>query len=888
MKGKKIGHYKIVEQLGEGGMGVVYKAEDTKLKRTVALKFLPLHTVASKQEKSRFTREAQAAAALNHSNIATVYAIDEEDGQAYIAMEYIEGRSLKELVDAGPLKMKSVVKIASQTALGLQAAQERGVIHRDIKSNNIMVTDKGVVKIMDFGLAKLSGSSMLTKQGTTLGTAAYMSPEQARGEDVDYRTDIWSLGVVLYEMTTGSLPFRGDYEQALVYAIMNENPEPLTAVRTGVPMELERIINKCLAKSPADRYQNANEIPVDLKGVQYSSGGSSSVITAPVTPSKIGSARPSRFKRMLVWGAVAIAFAAVGIGAWLSGVKSQTSKVRRLAINTNGTLSFARNSSVDIARNGENIVYAARLKGKKMLFLRAMNTFMSNPVQGTEGASSPFFSPDGQWIGFHSDGQIKKVSVFGGVPVTVAEVKNLLGASWSRDNIIYFAASSETQSGVLMQVSASSGEVRPLLTADDAGQPDIYCWPRILPGDKALLVTALPAGSRDPDAGSIYVLDLQSNEFRKVLDGGIDGRYSPTGHIVAAWSGGLLAAPFDVGQLAVTGPTVPVLEQLYLDIGNVPSYAFSEDGALVFVQGPKQVTERELLFASPKGDLTAAGAGRKNYFRPAPSPNKPESAVLIDDGDGADIWIVQHDRDDAVRLTDAGDNNHPVWSPDGSKLAFSAQHDSKWTVYVKSLNPAGEARELTRIGKPHWPTSWSPDGKSLLFVQDEPDSSSDVWLLRPGKEMSTEPVLHTSADEAQAQFSPDGRWIAYVSNANGSDEVYVRSFPGTAEAYRVSDGGGMWPAWHPRGDAIYYRQGESIMAASVQANNDSLTVSSQGPVLPVLSRDGHFAYSSRNDRFLFVAERDQYVTDNLHIVLNWFEELNHKVPSGKKLLSFRF
>jgi len=454
MIGQTISHYpvfrdpvqrdKILAKLGEGGMGVVYKAEDTRLKRIVALKFLSDIALGG-EEKSRFLREAQAAAALNHPNICTIYAIDEVDGQMFIAMEFIVGQSLREKIEAGPLKIDEAIKFAMQVADGLQAAHEKGITHRDIKSANLMITEKSQVKIMDFGLAKLSrGGTMLTKKGMTLGTAAYMSPEQARGEVVDHRTDIWSLGVVLYEMISGRLPFRGEYEAAMMYSILNEDPEPLTSLRSNVPIDLERVVAKMLAKNPAARYQHVDELPVDLKTIDLSATGTSRISMAKVT--KQPEKQSAFWLRAIPWS-IAILLAAALI-AILVLQRPSPAPVKRSSINLPESAPIAPIGSAPlgigrpalaISPDGTNLVYVAAVGGKTQLYRRPMDQFEAVPIPGTEGAYNPFFSPDGQWIGFFAGNEMKKVSILGGGPVLLCEVYNPYGASWGPDDRIIFS-----------------------------------------------------------------------------------------------------------------------------------------------------------------------------------------------------------------------------------------------------------------------------------------------------------------------------------------------------------------------------------------------------------------------------------------------------------------
>jgi serine/threonine-protein kinase len=443
MIGKTILHYKILGKLGEGGMGVVYKAEDTKLERVVALKFLPTNTLTGAEEKKRFKREAKAAAALNHPNICHIYAIDEANDQLFIAMEFIEGKSLAEMVAGAyggvPLPLNDAINYASQIATGLQAAHEKDITHRDIKSANIMVTDKGQVKIMDFGLAKLGNRSMLTKEGRTLGTAAYMSPEQARGEAVDHRTDIGSLGVVLYEMISGQLPFRGGYEQAMMYSICHEDPQPLTALRTGVPLALDGIIAKALAKDPSVRYQHVDELPADLKAAREASKSTSKHLLAKKW-------RPPQKKQIWFWGiATTLIGMLVGVAVWewLRPVRSTPAAVTRFHVplpEGQHTAESGAQAALALSPDGKYLVYVAKDGKDQRLYLRPMDALQAKPIAGTEGASTPFFSPDGQWIGFFADNMLKKVPTTGGpaLQITQAPTSEAVGATWNRDDVIVY------------------------------------------------------------------------------------------------------------------------------------------------------------------------------------------------------------------------------------------------------------------------------------------------------------------------------------------------------------------------------------------------------------------------------------------------------------------
>lgn len=878
-KGKKISHYKILKKIGEGGMGVVYKAEDTKLHRTVAIKFLPLDKLGSKQEKSRFIREAQASAALNHPNIATVYEIDELEGQSFIVMEFVEGRDLKEIIDDSPLKFKKALDIASQVAQGLQAAHDHGVVHRDIKSSNIMVTEKGQVKIMDFGLAKLAGSSMLTKKGTTLGTAAFMSPEQTRGEDVDYRTDIWSLGVVLYEMVTGSLPFKGDYEQALIYSIVNENPEPMTALRSRVPMELERIADKCMAKDADARYQHANEIPVDLKAIDITSS-SSSVIQPIPSKNATKSKRPSKIKHFVSWTFRLLLLALIIYSVWHLWKFTSNTPVRRLVINTDTDLDISENSMLAISPQGENVIYVGKQNGETKLFLRAMDKFEAMAIQGTESAESPFFSHDGKWIGFFADGKLKKISIYGGVPVTLAETKIFFGATWAPNDTIYFSGNKTIAESncYLFQVSANGGEAKVLTQAQDSLKSVHHCFPEILPGSKVLLFTRLPKQSNNPDEGVIEVLDLESGERQKVLEGGVYARYSDTGHITAAKSGGLFAVPFNLAKLEVTGPTVPVLDHIFMNNGLIPNYTFSNDGSLIYAQGEKGSQKKKIVSMDQNGETKDVFDQHGDYSQVCFSPNGSKIAVTVGRGETAGIGLIDPLKKEFSNLAIEGANNNPVWSPDGKFLTFTSKRNGKSNIYQKRYNTDLSPGQLTTGDNRQFPTSWAPDGKTLAFCEDHPDSNLDVWLLKFDKDTTAQPFIATKFKEHQAMFSPDGKWIAYTSDLSGSDEIYVRSYPDSGEAIKISGTGGTYPNWHPLENKLYFRQRDKLLEVNCQFA-PVFKVEKAVEIIKLDHTFHNYTISSNGDSFIFIVDEQVQSIKNFNVVLNWFEELNQQVPS---------
>jgi serine/threonine-protein kinase len=866
MIGKTISHYKILEKLGEGGMGVVYKAHDTKLKREVALKFLPAHAIASEDEKHRFIQEAQAAASLSHANIATVFGIDEHDGDMFIAMEYIEGQTLKDKINEGPLKLKDVVRIAEQIARGLAAAHEKGIVHRDIKSANVMLTGKDQVKIMDFGLAKVTAGSLVTKVGTTLGTISYMSPEQARGETVDNRTDVFSLGVILYEMITGQLPFKGEYESAIIYAILNTDPEPLTAVRTGVPIALERIVLKAMAKDPAERYQHVDELPVDLKRIDLTSGRPPR-ISETMAKGKIPQ-KSASWKQLFPWGVAAL----MTIVVFFFGLKLQRRKplaVTRCNINLSVSAPLAPIGSAPygigrpaliISPDGTNLVYVTNSDGMNQLYLRPMDQPEAVPIPGTEGAYDPFFSPDGQWIGFFAGNQIKKVAIGGGTPISLCEAPNAFGAAWGHDGRIVFT---QDQADRLSNVSENGGKPVDLV---ESGR---YNWPHILPGNKAVLASS---------GSGIKAISLDTGEERVLIEGGTNPRFLSTGHLIYSRGDRMMAVPFDHKKVAVTGTPVPLAEPVRIEASRgAAQCAISNNGTLVYLPGGAQ-NRKSLLWLDRNGDVEPLPLPAEVYGTFRLSPDGRRLAIEIFREEIGNIWIYDLISGSHKQLTSQGSNRYPVWTPDSRHVIFRSDRDGKNTLFMKSVIGSGELTQLFSSTESVGPYSCSPDGRFLAMYLGQ-----DIFVLPLNGEGKAEQLTRSAIDLWAPAFSPDGRWIAYGAQEQ-AETIYVEPYPPTGERWKVSTDWGEEPIWSPNFNELFYRNGRKWMVVKYT------TVPNFSPERPKVLFEGDYlnvgglSYDVSPDgrRFLLLkSSEEQAVHTQLNVVFNWSEELKRRVPGDQ-------
>ena len=900
MIGQTISHYRIIEKLGEGGMGVVYKAEDTKLKRPVALKFLAAHLLDDDEITARFRREAEAAAALTHSNIAVIYDIDESDGRSFIVMEFVEGRNVSDTIAERPLKLDQALDLAIQTAQGLRAAHEKGVVHRDIKSANLMVTPQGQVKIMDFGLAQLAERSRLTQTTAVLGTPSYMSPEQALGEKTDRRTDLWSLGVVLYEMVTGRLPFEGERQEAVLYGITSEEPEPVTALRAGLPMDLEWIISKVLAKNRDERYQHAADLLVDLQTLKKKVGsGISATLRASQRMSGTAAARgeqQQRRKRVVLAAAAAVAGLVLGIAATLLlyGPGDSPEAVTRRWPITLPEQPKESYSPMVISPDGRQIVWAAG-SPTPTLWIRDITQEAARVIPGTPGAMFPFWSPDSQTIGFGTKTELSKIPIEGGTPRRICKLQgteSFGGGTWSPDGdmIVFSSPSGKNNTDVrLFKVAALGGIPELLFEKNRQPARGFDILPSFLPARPGSRLLAFSRG--DFDRGfNMLVMNLDNSE-QQDLGSGYGPAYSATGHLLYMTNGGqggLWALPFSTDTLQAVGSKLLVARE-----GFIPSVA--RDGTVVY--GDFYITSRKQLVLLDRNGakLRKIGEPQDGISYPDLSPNGQQVAVSGKTDGNLDIWIHELNRSLAADKTSSEDNDFwPTWLPSGQEIAFSSAPKSdgtngkKKTLYIQSSDERNTAKPLlggaTNEGLI---TDWSSDGRFALSVRPaRKGRGNDLWYLKKKDDGVYEaaPFLETRFGEGRAQFSPDHDWVVYDSTGSKQREVYLRSFPDAAGIQQVSINGGSQPRWSRDGKTIFYVEGKSLMAVPI-ANEAGIRL---GEPVKLFDSDGlrysplsmstlNYDVSADGQSFVVIEPAETKKTDiKGHVIENWFAEFKDR------------
>ena len=870
MIGQTISHYKITAKLGEGGMGEVYVATDLKLDREVALKFLPPHLSADPEFLSRFQHEAKAAAALSHPNIVTVYEFGEHEGRQFMALELVEGQTLEALIKSGDLPLPKCLETAIQICDGLAAAHHAGIIHRDIKPANILVDKSDRVRILDFGLAKSRRATTETRVGTTVGTVQYESPEQSRGEQVDHRSDIFSFGVVLYEMIAGRTPFPGEIVEAIRYAIAHEAPEPLARYRANVPDDLQRIVSKCLAKEPRARYQNIEEVPVDLRAIDLSAAAVGARISRPPAPAE-RQVRPPLWRLALPWSVAAVG---VILAVWglVRTAKAPRAPVERFTTYLSGAdRQSGYSPSFALSPDGRKLVYTSPYETTSQLFLRDLDKDDSRPLPGTERGDEPFFSPDGEWVGFFANGELKKLYLNGGKPVTLCQAVG--SGCWGEDDTIFFC---RAWSEGLWKISVDGGNpIQVTKPNHDAGEFGHFL-PEVLPGGAAVLFTVWHTTLKD---AAVDILLLKTGERRTLVTGGSGARYVPTGHLVYAQMGALVAAPFDLNTLSLGELRLPVIEE----INQVQGYgsarlSFSPAGTLVYERGGSWSARRQFVWISRSGEcqpLPGVPSGSYSGFALSPDGRRLAFTKFADGADN--IWVHELDGGRVTQVTSKSGNYNPIWSPDGHWLAFTSYRLGPFSVWRVPADQSGPEECLLAGPCDLGALCWSPDGRSLLYYRDDPSTRSDIWRLSIGGDSTSAPLLTESYSESGAALSPSGRLLAYGSDQSGRWEVYVRAYPVLGGILWNSTGGGVSVCWSRDGRELFYGIGEKLIAVPI------LSESPFQAGAPVVLLEGKYRGldPAPDGRFLTLRDEKEAVPTELVVVVNWFDELKRLVPTGK-------
>ncbi len=889
--GMRLGPYEIVAPLGAGGMGEVYRAKDTRLGREVAIKVLPQHLSANPEVRTRFEREAKTVSSLNHSNICTLFDVGREGDTDYLVMELIEGETLAQRLMKGALPVSEVLRLGSQIADALDRAHRAGVIHRDLKPGNVMLT-KGGAKLMDFGLARATGlvgpvsgsgatmaaltqsptvAQALTAEGTIVGTFQYMSPEQLEGSEADPRADLWALGCVLYEMVTGVRAFEGKSQASLISSIMKEEPRSLLEIAPVSPPALDRLVRACLAKEADDRLQTAHDVKLQLQWI--AEAGSSSGVAAPVV-----ARRHSRER--VAWVAALSVVVLAGIAAVLLLPRSGGSRAAIYAAllpPAGGAFSsgFDTPQPIAVSPDGKEVVFCARRgEGAEFLWVRSLDSPEARPLPGTEGASGPFFSPDGRSVGFFANGKLKRVEIAGGPVITVTEVADHRGGSWGSAGVILLSAGSD---GPILRVSAEGGPTTPVTVLDTTLGESTHRYPVFLPDGKHFLYLARRSGAGTGREPAIYAASLGSPKRKRVASVASNVVYA-SGRLIYVSGGVLLAQPFDVGRLSTTGPAIPVAEDVrWEERFSRGVFAASQNGVLVFMTG-SALARTQLMWLDRTGRALGRVGEPSDYTyggTPEISPDGSSAAMAILNSERgtSDVFQIDLETGRRTRVT-VEESDHPacVWSHDGTRVLVLDTAGSLGHIVFRTLGGTRADTVLTRPGYP-WPRSASPDGRYILYsIRGGLNVAQDLLAAPTSGTEPPIPVAVSPGDEEQGKFSPDGRWVAYMSNESGRPEVYVVTFPAREGKWQVSQGGGSEPRWSRDGRELFYIDAENrFQSVEVIHSPSGFTAGAVRPLFQYHGVGGTWRYDVSPDgsRFLVTTAPENEPLSSITIITNW-------------------
>lgn len=900
VSGTRLGPYEIVSILGAGGMGEVYRARDARLGRDVALKVLPEAFAADANRMARFEREAKVLASLNHPNIAAIYGLEESDSVRALVMELVEGQTLAERIAQAAIPLDEALPTARQLCEGLEYAHERGVVHRDLKSANVKLTPDGQAKILDFGLAKALGpdsasavdpansptfSGLATQPGIILGTAAYMSPEQAKGRPVDRRADIWAFGCLLYEALTGKRAFGGQTVSEVLAAIMRDEPAWSVLPET-VPPSIRQLLKRCLMKDARQRLQAIGEARITIE--QALSG---SDVAAEPTPAlaDVKAGRAVAWTVAVPWGVAAILALAVLI---LLPARLQRSPgpVMHLSLEAQAQHfegDFA--STVAISRDGTRVAYVAVAETPEtekkeelsspqpqtfQLVVRKLDQLAPTPLPETAGGTAPFFSPDGRWIGFYSGGALRKISSDGGPIVTLCEVPSIVGASWGDDGFIYFALIGTAQ---ILRVPEDGGTPKVVVQAASGEDEASFRWPQVLPDGKTLLFTAAGASWLAKHYRT-EAYSLSTGKRTVLLDETANARYLPPGYLVFTRGSVLMGAPLDANIPRVTGPAVPLIDGLTRDewYGFV-DYALSSTGTLIYLTGGVQTAYR-LVSVDMAGKVEPLGTLERGFEDLSVSPDGKRIATTLVENGGADVWVYDRERDALTRLTQEGDCGDPLWSPDGNRIFYT----NPMSLYAVPADGSGPPQAFS---SEQWAEadSFLPGGEELLYSTFSPATDdAALWLQSIKAGAQRKQLFPGVARVVDARVSPDGHWIAYVSAESGPSQVYLQTYPASGERLQVSTDGGREPFWAPNGSELYFRTATKFMAVDVKLR-PALAVGKPRVLFEGNFELSHHDYGLMPDgrHFIMIQPAGKKPPAEVHVVVNWSEELKARVAAAR-------
>jgi hypothetical protein len=894
--GTTIAHYTVGEKLGEGGMGAVYRARDTKLGRDIALKVLSLAFSGSAERMALLRREAQVLASLNHPNIAAIYGLEEAEGTHALIMELVEGPTLADRIARGAIPTEEALPIARQIAEALETAHEKGFVHRDLKPANVKITPGGTVKLLDFGLAKAyappeagrgaAGAATLTlretREGLILGTAAYMSPEQARGADVDKRADIWAFGAVLFEMLTGRRAFEGETISDVLAGVLKSEPD-WSLLPADVPADVRDLLRRCLRKDMRRRVHDIADARIAIEDAP-APGAAADGHEGPES-------RPTpAWRRFLPWGLAGALAVALAASLWVVPRRPQASspaRVSRVTINLPKGVVLAPAEQfplgigrplITLSRDGGKLACVVLEGERTKIMVRSLEAPEFSSVAGTDGAHSPFFSPDGNSLGYFADGRLKTVSLSGGSPLDLASAPSGYGGCWSPDGSIIYAPAP----GPLMMIRAEGGTSSLLLPASSSEPSRAYFWPELLPEGRAVICTI---------AEGIYLLSLDSGARKLLVPDGSFAKFLPSGHLLYGQGGRLLSAPFDPRRLEITGPSAVVLEGVRTELppqgrsGMAAQFSIADDGTVVYIGGG-DASVGALVWVDRNGKTEPLDLPARDYGNFKISPDGRKVAMTLYDQGRGDIWIYEPGRP-LVRFTAEGMEGSPIWSKDGRWILYQRREGGKRRLLRKPADGSASQGEIVANGLEQGVSDITDDGRFGAGIRRGPSTLTDIWIQPLNPQGPAYPLISTPFFESFPVFSPDGHWLAYISDESGRWEVYIRPFPGPGPKLRVSRDGGEEPRWSQDGKEIFFRYGPKWMSASIETgpvpSASPPRVIFEGPYLNI----GGYSYDVAPDgkRFLVLrGVQDPSPAGEIEVILNgsgWIESKDKPSRSSR-------